>query len=264
MCRFKSGIILKNKIVLCPEGNESHSDLLEKLDIKDDHFNASKVFVRAELLPVKNSMSHVERWTYKVDQDIVPDWYEKDRERYEEEFRNEVKAWVKEHINPVEEFGQEWTVFEDEDNGLTYHVLLGSLTKIEFGETNDYKTSYVRKYLKDHELTKQIEEKYGDKLVKIDTDLTSMDGFKDYDVAEDDTLAIMTVPFLMKYGEKIPLISIAYWLATPNQTEKRGDLHCVRVVHFDGDTGYYGYGWDRGVRPFSSQNLRIFQSDTTF
>ena len=245
---------------MCPEGNESHSNLLEKLNIEDNHFNASKVFVRAELLPGENSMSHVERWTYKVDQDIVPDWYEEDRERYEEEFRNEVKAWVKEHMNTVEEFGKDWTVFDD--NGLTYHVLLGSLTKMEFGETNDYKTSYVRKYLKDHELTKQIEEKYGDELVKIDTNLTSMDGFKDYDVAEDDTLAIMTVPFLMKYGEKIPLISIAYWLATPNQTEKRGDLRCVPVVFSFGDAGYRdcGWGWGHGVRPFfitKSENLSI-------
>lgn len=258
MCNFKSGIILKNKIVLCPEGNESHSDLLEKLNIEDNHFNASKVFVRAELLPGENNMSHVERWTYKVDQDIVPDWYEEDRERYEEEFRNEVKAWVKEHMNTVEEFENDWTVFED--NGLTYHVLFGSLTNMEFGKTNDYKTSYVRKYLKDHELTKQIEDKYGDELVKIDTDLTSMDGFKDYGVAEDDTLAIMTVPFLMKYGEKIPLISIAYWLATPNQTEKRGDLRCVQFVYSYGDADCGGCVWDRGVRPFfitKSENLSI-------
>ena len=28
MCQFKSGIILKNRIVLSPEGNESHSNLL--------------------------------------------------------------------------------------------------------------------------------------------------------------------------------------------------------------------------------------------
>lgn len=258
MCNFKSGIILKNKIVLCPEGNESHSDLLEKLDIKDDHFNASKVFVRAELFPGENSMSHVERWTYKVDQDIVPDWYEEDKKRYEDEFRSEVAAWVKEHINPVEEFGRDWTVFED--NGLTYHVLFGSLTEMEFGNTNDYKTSYVRKYLKDHELTKQIEEKYGDKLIKLDTDLTSMDGCKDYGIAKDDTLAIMTVPFLMKYGEKIPLISIAYWLATPNQTEKRKDLHYVQLVYSDGSMNYDDCDVELDVRPFfvtKSENLSI-------
>ena len=51
MCQFKSGIILKNKVVLTPEENESHSDLLERLGIADTHMNASKTFVRAELIP---------------------------------------------------------------------------------------------------------------------------------------------------------------------------------------------------------------------
>ena len=35
MCNFKSGIILKNRVVLAPEGNESHSDLLENLGIEE-------------------------------------------------------------------------------------------------------------------------------------------------------------------------------------------------------------------------------------
>ncbi len=51
MCQFKSGVILKNKVVLTPEGNESHSDLLESLEIADTHMNALKTFVRAELIP---------------------------------------------------------------------------------------------------------------------------------------------------------------------------------------------------------------------
>lgn len=35
MCQFKSGIISKNRVFLTPEGNESHSDLLEILGIED-------------------------------------------------------------------------------------------------------------------------------------------------------------------------------------------------------------------------------------
>ena len=53
MCQFKSGIILKNKVVLAPEGNDSHSDLLESLGIEDDRMNAMKVFVRAEFLQME-------------------------------------------------------------------------------------------------------------------------------------------------------------------------------------------------------------------
>ena len=45
MCRFKSGIIFKNRIVLAPEWNESHSDLLESLGNEDTRENAMTKFV---------------------------------------------------------------------------------------------------------------------------------------------------------------------------------------------------------------------------
>lgn len=54
MCRFKSGIILKNKVVVAPGENDSHSDLLESLNIEDSYINATKMFVRAELIPKDN------------------------------------------------------------------------------------------------------------------------------------------------------------------------------------------------------------------
>ena len=54
MCRFKSGIILKNKVVVAPGENDSHSDLLEELGITDDYIGATKTFVRAELVPDKD------------------------------------------------------------------------------------------------------------------------------------------------------------------------------------------------------------------
>lgn len=87
MCRFKSGIIFKNRIVLCPEGNESHSSLLESLNIKDNYTNASKVFVRAELIPInENKALSIEKWDYKVGKDIVPDWYKEDPENMNKNF----------------------------------------------------------------------------------------------------------------------------------------------------------------------------------
>lgn len=100
MCNFKSGIIFKNRVVLAPEGNESHSDLLESLEIEDTHMNASKTFVRAELIPNNgNKMSDIKEWRYKVDQDIVPDWYEEDSERYKQEFRDAVEKYMEEWKN---------------------------------------------------------------------------------------------------------------------------------------------------------------------
>ena len=68
MCQFKSGIILKNKIVVAPGKDDSHSNLLESLGIQDDYIGASKTFVRAELVPKNNEWwispeEHPEKWT---------------------------------------------------------------------------------------------------------------------------------------------------------------------------------------------------------
>ena len=101
MCQFKSGIILKNKIVVAPGKDDSHSNLLESLGIQDDYIGASKTFVRAELVPKNNEWwispeEHPKKWTFVVDQDIVPEWFCK--EESEKEFRAAVCTWWKSHI----------------------------------------------------------------------------------------------------------------------------------------------------------------------
>ena len=250
MCNFKSGIILRNRVVLAPEGNESHSDLLESLGIEDTHMNASKTFVRAELLPKDNDkMSDVKEWRYKVDQDIVPDWYEIDPERYEQEFRDAVTEYMEEWKKQFKYIcGHHWTFVKDGD--LTYYFMNGILDRSEFGETNNYAESYVRRDLINSELVAELKEEFGDKLVPISLDLTSMDGFKDYGSVEGDILAIPNIQLLMKFGENIPLIDNWYWLANPNQTPKRNDARYVQYVRSVGDVCYCDCDYDKGVRPF--------------
>lgn len=250
MCNFKSGIILKNKVVLAPEGNESHSDLLESLGIEDNHMNAAKTFVRAELLPKNDDkMSDMKEWRYKVDQDIVPDWYEKDPERYEQEFRNAVEKYMEEWKKQFKFIcGYYWTSVQDEDR--TYYFMNGILKRSEFGKTNNYAESYIRDYLVNSELTTELKKEFGDKLVPISLDLISMDGFKDYGTVEGDILAIPNIQLLMKFGESIPLIDNWYWLATPNQTPARKDSHYVQCVDSYGDVGGDVCDYGGGVRPF--------------
>src|SRR5574344_777867 len=99
MWRVKSGIILKNKNVIAQGENNSHSDLLEELKIEDTAENAMRVFVRAELIPTNNEWwTNVDIWEFNVDQDITPEWFELDKEKYEQSFREDVKAWCKEHV----------------------------------------------------------------------------------------------------------------------------------------------------------------------
>ena len=99
MCRFKSGIIFKTRCVVAPGENDSHSDLLRELNVEDTYTNASRVFVRAELVPENGEWwTDPDGWKYVVDQDVTPDWYDTDPGKYEEEFRKAVKAWWGEHV----------------------------------------------------------------------------------------------------------------------------------------------------------------------
>ena len=101
MCRFKSGVILKNKVVVAPGENDSHSDLLESLGIADNYIGATKTFVRAELVPVDDEwwvspQDNPDKWVFVVDQDITPDWF--DIEEHEKAFREAVCDWWNAHV----------------------------------------------------------------------------------------------------------------------------------------------------------------------
>ena len=96
MCRFKSGIILKDRVFI-PD-YDSHTDMLEELKIADTEDNAKRLFVRAELVPPDNDVfTPVSSWKYHVDQDILPDWYVTEVD--ERRMREAVTEWAKEHIH---------------------------------------------------------------------------------------------------------------------------------------------------------------------
>lgn len=251
MCQFKSGIILKNRVVLASEGNESHSNLLENLSIEDTHINATKAFVRAELVPKDNDKTtDVTGWKYRVDQDIVPDWYEKDPERYEKEFRDAVTEYMADYRKRFEYIcGYYWTSIKDDN--IIYYFMNGVIERSKFGETNNYTKSSIRNNLINSKLATDLKKEFGNKLIPISLDLTSMDGFKDYGILYGDILAIPNIQLIMKYGEKIPLIDVPYWLSTPNQTPTRKDSSYVQYVSSSGNVFYFDCVWGgRGVRPF--------------
>lgn len=84
MCRFKSGICLKDRVFV-PD-YDSHSRMLEELHIEDDFAHASKVFVRIKLSPADgDKTSDVDGWKLNVDQDEVD--AERERVRHEQDFR---------------------------------------------------------------------------------------------------------------------------------------------------------------------------------
>ena len=99
MCQFKSGIILKTRCVVAQGSDDSHTSLLEELNIEDTRENAMRKFVRVELVPPNGEWwTNPDTWKINVDQDITPDWFEFDKEKYLDEFRKAVKEWWSLHI----------------------------------------------------------------------------------------------------------------------------------------------------------------------
>ena len=247
MCQFKSGIILKNKIILAPEGNESHSDLLESLGIKDTRENAMRVFVRAELLPKDdNKAIDISEWRFNVDQDITPDWFDADPGRYEEEFRNVVRDYLKDRITVIA--GYPWNKVKDGD--YTYYFMDGIWKEMEFGKNNNYAESYIRNDLINSNLAKQLRKEFGDKLVPISLDLLSLDGLDDYGTVEEDIIAIPNLDIYRKFRKKMSKLDSWYWLATPDSTSSGCGSGDVRYVDSNGDVRFSWCARVEGVRPF--------------
>lgn len=251
MCNFKSGLIFKNRVVLATDGNESHSDLLKSLNIEDSRENAMRMFVREELVPPNNNkMTSVEEWKFRVDQDIVPDWYSEDSKKYEDEFRDKVKEYMKEYKkNVVEIKGYFWRAIKRDGNRI-YYLMEDTFINSNFGENNNYATSYIRKKLNNSNLAKELKKEFGDKLVPITTDLLSLDGLDDYGKVGGDILAIPTIDLYRECSKKISKLNKWWWLATPDSTPSgcgSVGVQCVSSI------GIVSYGWCDdcvAVRPF--------------
>lgn len=248
MCRFKSGLIFKNRVELAPMYNESHSTMLSKAEIADDSFNARKVFVRTELTPPNGDiLADINKWNYCVDQDITPDWYDDDHDRYENEFRDAVKEWVNKNI--VNVCGVPCTRIKEE-HGNTYYHTCKPLFSSQFGSDNNYKTSDVREELLNCEFTKELVNKYGDKLVPISLDLTSLNGLKDYGVLSDDIIGIPNIDLYRECRENVFQGDEWWWLSTPDSTSSGYSASFVQYVDGYGGVGCVCCCRVYGVRPF--------------
>ena len=97
MCRLKSGILLRD-MAYVPD-HDIHDQMLKELGIQDDYLGPSEKFVRFELSPKDgNLLNDVSTWAMMVDQDIVPAWFDADREKYEGIIVDVVREWAEKHI----------------------------------------------------------------------------------------------------------------------------------------------------------------------
>lgn len=206
-----------------------------------------RVFVKAMLVPPQGDISApIKQWKFDVDQDILPDWFENDRLRYEEEMRKEVDLYIKNNFIQIENLI--WTPIKITEDKTVY-LLFTPLFLSSFGKTNNYKDSVIREWLNSGELLQKLKQHYKDKLLPLSIDLNSMDGLKHYGKVDGDYLSIMNLDMYRQYREFIPTTE-NFWLATSDSTGfgRRNDL--VRYVDSNGSIKEEICDNVLGVRPY--------------
>ena len=144
----------------------------------------------------------------------------------------------------------------------TVHLLLkGSLEDMVFGNTNDFRTSDIKRRLE--EFAGELASIIGaESIVEHTVDLTSDDGLKDYG----STTARVSLLTADMYREHVYMIDKYklddwWWLATPFSTLTHGYKTAIKCVAPSGFIYDCNYGnFNCGVRPFCILKSDIFVS----
>ena len=80
MCKFYSAIVMRNGDILHNENLMSHEDIIRLYNINDSQINCNK-FVRVEYTPDESEdFPDISKYKLNVDEESIPDWFEKHRE----------------------------------------------------------------------------------------------------------------------------------------------------------------------------------------
>ena len=156
----------------------------------------------------------------------------------------------------------EFIKFPDRD-GMTPVIMKDIAFRSRFGDNNNFKESDILQRMTDEILPDIIEAIGEENLCSITTDLTSLDGLKNYGTTE----SLIALPTLDFYRENAEIFQMHkpghwWWLATPWSTPTNDDDWCVLCVSPSGCIYYY-YGVyidGIGVRPFLIFKSSIFGS----
>lgn len=140
-----------------------------------------------------------------------------------------------------------WRKFKEDEDGNSYMLADDMYEESEFGNTNNWKDSIIRKNL--FSLAEKIKEEIGEKIIPTEVDLFSHDGLDDYGTCGD-MVSILTYDLYRNNRKNIKLIDKAFWLCTPDSTPSGYGSGCVQYVCSD---GLVDCGWcndRRAVRSF--------------
>ena len=77
MCNFASFVLTKDKVFW--SDSDSHTDIIEEFELHEDGANGPNI-LKVEIVPTPKikSLRDYDNWEFKIDQDIMPEWYNKD------------------------------------------------------------------------------------------------------------------------------------------------------------------------------------------
>lgn len=161
----------------------------------------------------------------------------------------------------IEIAGIKWEILDKTVDG--YFVITESLfnDSMEFdGNSNNWRSSDLRKYL-NTEFVEKIEEELGDEsLVEFGRDLLSLDGQTEYGTCMD-KVSMLSVDECRKYRKYLPNMKDWWWLISPWSTSCNGCERQVAVVSPSGGIRDGLCSRSCGVRPVCIFSSSIFESE---
>jgi phage gp45-like len=92
MCEAASLVITTDKVFWSLK-SDAHEEIIREFGLKDEVANRITL-VRVEITPPNGDWAApLCQWQYKVDQDLLPEWYEKDPDKQESRARAALKYW---------------------------------------------------------------------------------------------------------------------------------------------------------------------------
>ena len=174
-----------------------------------------------------------------------------------EEFKKKHGKMSAPEIGDVIEIeGNKWTVLDQGENGF---FCIGDLIKnSEFGETNNWKDSGIRRFL-NGEYLKKLENEIGVELVEFERNLLSLDGQREYGTVKD-FVSLITFDEYRKYRKLLPNTGKWWWTLTPHSTTCNEDGRFGTVVSPSGDIHNNNGNLNYGVRPVCIFPSSLFES----
>lgn len=153
--------------------------------------------------------------------------------------------------------GKIWTVLEKTEQGFL--CIADSIGDKVFGKTNDWRESYIRKFL-NTEFLEKIENEIGtENVIEFERNLLSLDGQTEYGSCMDKVSIISAFEYI-EHRKLLPNTNNYWWTLTADSTHCNNDNWCVRVVSPSGYFDIHVCDGSSGVRPVCIFSSSIFES----